>query len=119
MRELNAEKLSRGAVLASGIKQVPIRAFMDNLTIIAKSVKECRWILWDLVELTDWARMEFKPVKSRSLVLRRERVQDRFRFKIGKDITPTVEEKPVKSLRKWYREDLNDKQRVKEMLIQD
>ena len=50
---------------------------MDDLTITAKSVPKERWILEDLVELTDWARMEFKPEKSRSLVLRRARVQNR------------------------------------------
>ncbi|KAK0136845.1 hypothetical protein N1851_026974 [Merluccius polli] len=108
----SAEKLHRGAVLASGIQQAPIRAFMDDPTITAKSVPE------DLVELTDWARMEFKSAKSKSLVLRRGRVQDWFCFKIREDIIPTVKEKPVKSLGKWYRVDLNDKESVKEMLIQ-
>ncbi|KAK0153168.1 hypothetical protein N1851_005139 [Merluccius polli] len=88
----------------------PIRAFMVNLTITAKSVPEERWILEDLVELTDWTRMEFKPAKSRSLVLRRGRVQDRFHCKIREDIIPTVQEKPVKSLGKWYMADLNDKE---------
>ncbi|KAK0135502.1 hypothetical protein N1851_028657 [Merluccius polli] len=71
------------------IQQAPIRAFMDDLTITAKSVPQGRWILEDLVELTDWARMEFKPAKSRSLVLRRGHVQDRFLFKITEDIIPT------------------------------
>ncbi|KAK0141179.1 hypothetical protein N1851_021821 [Merluccius polli] len=107
----SAEKLHQGAVLESGIQQAHIRAFMDDLTITAKSVPEGRWILEDLVELTDWARMEFKPAKSRSLVLRSGRVQDRFFFKIREDIIPTVQEK---SLRKWYKADLNDKQSVKE-----
>ncbi|KAK0142173.1 hypothetical protein N1851_020155 [Merluccius polli] len=32
---------------------------------------EGRWILEDLVELNDWAKMKFKTAKSRSLVLRR------------------------------------------------
>lgn len=114
----SAEKLRRGAVLASGIQQIPIRAFMDDLTITAKSVPEGRWILEDLVELTDWARMDFKPEKSRSLVLRKGRIQDRFRFKIKDTIIPTVLERPVKSLGKWYRADLNDKQSVREMIIQ-
>ena len=80
----------------NSIQHVPIRAFMDNLTIIAKSVPEGRWILEDLSR----------------------RVQDRFCFKIIKDIIPTVQEKPVKSLGKWYRADLNVKESVKEMLIQ-
>ena len=73
----SAEKLQQVVVLAS-IQQAPIRAFMDDLTITAKSVPEERWILEYLVKLTDLARMEFKPAKSRSLILRRGRVQDRF-----------------------------------------
>ncbi|KAK0138093.1 hypothetical protein N1851_025635 [Merluccius polli] len=84
---------------------------MDNLTITAKSVPEGRWILEDLVKLIDWARMDFKPAKSRSLVLRRGCVQDQFRFKIREDIILTVQEKPVKILGKWYMADLNDKER--------
>ncbi|KAK0155383.1 hypothetical protein N1851_002288 [Merluccius polli] len=88
---------------------------MDDLTITAKSVPKGRWILEDLVELTDWARMEFKPAKSRSLVLRRGRVQNRFCLKIRADIISMVQEKPVKSLSK---ESFNDKQSLKEMLIQ-
>ncbi|KAK0136923.1 hypothetical protein N1851_026893 [Merluccius polli] len=54
--------------------------------------------------------MEFKPAKSRNLLLRRGRVQDRFCFKIREDSIPTVQEKLVKSLGKWYRVDLNDKE---------
>lgn len=60
----------------------------------------------DLVEITTAARMEFR---SRSLVLKRGQVQDRFRFKIGEAIIPTVTEKPVKSFGRWFRADLNDK----------
>lgn len=62
--------------------------------------------------------MEFKPSKSRRLVLNRVRVLDRFRFKIGEDVIP-VTEKPVKSLGKWYRDKLNDKASVKEMRRSD
>lgn len=52
----SSEKLSRGAMVANGIQQVSVRAFMDDLTIMAKSVREGRWISKDLVELTDWAQ---------------------------------------------------------------
>ncbi|CAM9441372.1 unnamed protein product [Lampetra planeri] len=38
---------------------------------------------------------------------------ERYPFKIGEETIPTVEEKPVKSLEKWYRAELNDKERVK------
>ncbi len=114
----SVEKPRQGAVLSSGVQQVPVRAFMDDLTITARSVPEGRWILEDLVELTTAARMEFRPSKSRSLVLKQGRVQNHFRFKIGEDTIPTVTEKPVKSLGRWYRADLSDKASVKEMFNQ-
>ncbi len=50
-------------MLAGGIQQVTIRAFMDDLTIMSKTIPEGRWILEDLVELTDWVRMEFKKLQ--------------------------------------------------------
>ncbi|KAG1953648.1 hypothetical protein F2P79_009189 [Pimephales promelas] len=115
----SVEKPRRGAVLSSGVQQVPIRAFMDDLTITARSVPEGRWILEDLVELATAAKMEFKPSKSRSLVLKRGRVQDRFRFKIGEDTIPTVSEKPIKSLGRWYRADLTDKASWNELKAKD
>lgn len=72
----------------------------------------------DLIELTNWARIEFKPAKSTSLVLKKGRVQDQFWFKIGENIIPTVQEQPVECLGKWHRADLKDRQSMKEMLIQ-
>ena len=65
--------------------------------------------------LIKWARMKFKPVKSRSLVIKRGKVEDRFRFKIGNDIIPTVTEKPVKSLGKLFDKTLSDREAIQEM----
>ena len=111
----SAEKMSRGPVLATGVRQPPTRAFMDDMTITAKSVPEGRWMLEDIGELVQWARMKFKPAKSRSLVLKKGKVQNRFRFKLGEEVIPTISEKPVKSLGKWFRDTLNDRDSVKEM----
>lgn len=63
-----------------------------------------------MVELTDWANMDFKPEKSRSLVLKKGRTQDRVCFRINDTIVPMFQERPVKSLVNWYRADLSDKQ---------
>jgi len=41
----SVEKPRRGAVLASGIQQAPVKAFVDDLTIMARSFPEGRWIL--------------------------------------------------------------------------
>ena len=57
-------------------------------------------MLEDLERLISWARMKFKPEKSRSLVLKK-----------GK-------EKPVKSLGKWFDTSLKDTESITQMVIQ-
>ncbi|NJK32032.1 MAG: hypothetical protein HC927_06195 [Deltaproteobacteria bacterium] len=111
----SVEKMSHGPVTISGVCHPPTRAFMDDMKITARSVPEGRWMLEDLERLISWARMKFKPAKSRSLVLKKGKVQDRFRFKIQGERVPTVTEQPVKSLGKWFRSSLSDKDSMKEM----
>ena len=108
----SAEPGCRGPRTQSGIRQPPIRAFMDDLTVTTESVPGCRWILQGLEKLIQWARMSFKPAKSRSLVVKKGKVTDRFRFNIeGKQI-PTISEKPVKSLGKVFDSSLKDSSSV-------
>ncbi|XP_069114421.1 uncharacterized protein [Argopecten irradians] len=108
------EKMSRGPYLSAGSRQPPTRAFMDDMTVTTKTVVEGRWTLRDLEEQITWARMRFKPAKSRSLVLKAGKVKEE-RFQIGGVDIPTVTEKPVKSLGKWFNGSLNDKNSVVEM----
>lgn len=98
----SAEVECRGPLTKSGIRQLPIRAFMDDLTVTTTSVPGCRWILQGLEHLINWAWMEFKPAKSRSLVVKKGKVTDQFRFSLGDIQIPSVGEKPVKSLGKIY-----------------
>ena len=79
----SAQPECRGPKFESGICQPPIRAFMDDLTVTTESVPGGRWILTGLEKLMGWARMSFKPTKSRSLVLKKGRVADKFRFSIA------------------------------------
>ncbi|XP_053170226.1 uncharacterized protein LOC128354001 [Scomber japonicus] len=104
----SAEPECRGPTTKSGIRQPPIRAFMDDLTVTTTSVPGCRWILQGLEKLTTWARMRFKPEKSRSLVLKGGKVIDRFSFFLGDTQIPSVTEKPVKSLGKIFDCSLRD-----------
>nr|XP_055028991.1 uncharacterized protein LOC129418090 [Misgurnus anguillicaudatus]XP_055035306.1 uncharacterized protein LOC129423146 [Misgurnus anguillicaudatus] len=104
-----AEVECRGPLSRSGIRQPPIRAYMDDLTVTSTSVAGCRWLLRGLERITAWARMMFKPAKSRSLVLRKGRVEDKHRFYVDGVIIPTVSEKPVKSLGKIFDSTLKDK----------
>lgn len=81
---------------------------MDDLTITTTSVPGSRWILQGLERLITWARMTFKPSKSRSMVLKRGKVVDKFRFSISGTVIPTITEQPVKSLGKLFDSSLKD-----------
>lgn len=98
----SAERLSRGPVMMSGTQQPPTGAFMDDMTVTAKTPVEGRWMLEDLERLVAWARMRFKPQKSRSLVLKKGKVQSSFKFRVAGQVIPTVSEQPIKSLGKWF-----------------
>jgi hypothetical protein len=48
---------------------------MDDMTITTKSVVEGRWLLEELENIVLWARMSFKPGKTRSMVLKNGKLQ--------------------------------------------
>jgi len=58
--------------------------------------------------------MQFKPSKSRSISIVKGKVEDKIFFINGEAI-PTVSEKPVKSLGRWYDGDLKDTVQVGEV----
>ncbi|VDI13372.1 Hypothetical predicted protein [Mytilus galloprovincialis] len=72
-----------------GVRQPPVRAFMDDMTVTAKTVIEGRWTLEELERMIKWAGMKFKPSKSRSLIVRKGKVQDETFLLAGEKI-PTV-----------------------------
>ena len=41
----SAEVASRGSCTACRVQKPPTRAFMDEMTITARSIMECRWML--------------------------------------------------------------------------
>ena len=61
-----------------------------------------------------WARMQFKPKKSRSLVLIKGKLENHH-FELSGDIVPTVSEQSVKSLGRLYTEELKDTKRALEI----
>ncbi|XP_061896860.1 uncharacterized protein LOC133645950 [Entelurus aequoreus] len=103
-----AETECRGPLSKSGTRQPPIRAFMDDLTVTTTSVPGARWILQGLGKLISWARMSFKPTKSRSMVLKKGKLADKFRFFVDGTAIPSITEKPVKSLGKVFDCSLRD-----------
>ncbi|TWW62214.1 hypothetical protein D4764_04G0008610 [Takifugu flavidus] len=83
-------------------------AYMDDLTVTTTSVPGCRWILQGLERLILWAKMSFKPTKSRSMVLKKGKVVDKFRFSISGTVIPSITEQPVKNLGKLFDSSLKD-----------
>lgn len=87
-----------------------------TVTVTTESVPGSRWIFKELKKLIKWARMSFKPTKSRSLVVKKGKVNDkvnnRFRFSIEGRHIPTISEKPVKNLGKMFNSSLKDSSSV-------
>lgn len=79
-------------------------AAMISLTI----TKVCtRRLLKKLQENIEWARMKIKPSMSRRL--------SEHLFYISEEPIPTVTEKPVKSLWRWYDSTLKDKSQMDQL----
>ena len=110
----SAEKECRCPITKSGIRQPPIRAYMDDLTVTTAYFTGCRWLARGLEKLIGWARMKFKLVKSRSVVIKKGKVVNKFRFQIAGQDIPTLTEKRVKSLGKMFHHTLKDTTAINE-----
>ena len=94
----------------------PLKAFMDDTTVLSSNEEDTREILERLDEVVAAAGMLFKPKKSRSLSLRKGKVDESVTFNIANQVIPTVSEEPVKSLGRWYDASLRDTKQGKETL---
>ncbi|KAJ8016900.1 hypothetical protein DPEC_G00012150 [Dallia pectoralis] len=103
-----------GQKLKAGLRLPPIRAYMDDMTILTTTKVCARRLLNKLQENIQWARMEIKPSKSRSISFVKGKLSEQ-RFYVGKEPIPTVAEKPVKSLGRWYYDTLKDTEQVDQL----
>ena len=99
------------ASLGSDCHIPPLKAFMDDTTIVSTKESETRRLLERLDNLVAQSRMKFKPKKSRSLSLRKGKVSSAVTFNISEQVIPTVSQEPVKSLGRWYDDSLKDSKR--------
>ncbi|KAL1278284.1 hypothetical protein QQF64_024957 [Cirrhinus molitorella] len=84
------------------------------MTIITTTKRCTRRLLQKLQENIQWARMQFKPSKSRSISIVKGKLTGE-RFYISEEPIPTVLEKPIKSLGRWYNADLKDMQQLEQI----
>ncbi len=103
-----------GHKLKSGLRLPPIRAYMDDMTILTTTKACARRLLNKLQENIQWAQMEIKPSKSRSISIVKGKLSEH-RFYVGEEPIPTVAEKPVKSLGRWYHATLKDSEQVDQL----
>ena len=106
-----SERYAGPADLGDGCEMHPLKAFMDDTTILCSSEEDTRRMLNRLDELMTWCRMSFKPKKSRSLSLRKGKVDETIAFQVASQNIPTVTQEPVKSLGRWYDASLKDTKR--------
>ena len=65
------ESKSNFVELGRGCQMPPVKAFMDDTTILSSKESITRKLIRFMDELMIWCRMKFKPQKSRSLSIRR------------------------------------------------
>ena len=84
-----------------------IKAFMDDVTLIAESRSHMEQLVTRLQELFKWAAMKIKPSKCQSLSLLKGNCKE-IKFSINENEIHTVREKSVESLGRCYSLPLTD-----------
>ena len=105
-----AEDAGEGVALAPNQVIPPMRAYMDDVTILSEDEANTKAVLNRLQELIGWARMKFKAKKSRSLTLSGGKLRY-ITFVLDGEVIPTIRESPVKSLGRWYSSPITDQHR--------
>ncbi|XP_063418448.1 uncharacterized protein LOC134701249 [Mytilus trossulus] len=112
----SGERETRGPKTSTDIRQPPNRGFMDDLTITTDTHIQARWILKALEETVTWARMSFKPKKSRALIIRKGKRTHQVELKVQGEhgeVIPSIIDNPIKCVGKWYDDSLSDKNDIK------
>ena len=93
-----AEGSTGPANLRGGCYMPPLKAFMDDTTVICSNETETCQILERLCGLMSWCRMNFKPKKSHSLSVRKGKIDATTMFTVANKQIPMVSEESVKRL---------------------
>ena len=97
--------------------QSPKKALMDDITLLTRSQEVMTNTFERLDSLVAWGTVIFKTKKSRSVTFRKG-IQKEVKFAIAGESIPTVKEKPLKSLGRWYAGTLFDRSRGLEVMNQ-
>ncbi|XP_078621248.1 uncharacterized protein LOC144887724 [Branchiostoma floridae x Branchiostoma japonicum] len=103
------QRLEKGIVTGCTISP---NLFIMGMNLIIEAAAKARWMLSELDHMATWARMRFKPKKSRCMVIRRGKITSRFKLEVQGEPIPTIVGNPIKCLGKWFDESLTDKKNV-------
>ncbi|KAI8501656.1 hypothetical protein Bbelb_209270 [Branchiostoma belcheri] len=103
---------AKGPRMNSGSRQPPIRGFMDDITLTTVTHVEARWMLAELDYMATWARMRFKPKKSRCMIIKKGKVTSRFKLEVQGEPIPSIVGNPIKCLGRWFDDSLTDRHNV-------
>ena len=98
--------------MSNGNRIELLRGFMDDVSILTKSVPLAKKALTRTEVAVEWARMKLKPGKSRSLVMQKGRSMNVEPFVVGAEsvdgelvggeVIPTLQRKPLRTLGRIY-----------------
>ncbi|XP_078587744.1 uncharacterized protein LOC144868686 [Branchiostoma floridae x Branchiostoma japonicum] len=113
-----AASKAKGPRMQSGVRLTPLRGFMDDITLTTTSHIEARWMLSELDYMATWARMKFKPKKSRCMIIKKGKVTSRFKLEVQGEPIPSIVGNPVKCLGKWFDDSLTDRKNASSTVAQ-
>ena len=105
---------TKGPKTATGQQQRNSRLFMDDITTTTGNLVQTKYLLEKLMEKLNWAGLEIKPEKCRSLVIIKGEISKKTPVINGNPIT-SITEKPVKYLGKVYDKSLGDREQIEEV----
>ena len=86
-----------------------IRGFMDDVSLLTKSVAYGRVALQRMDFVVKWARMQLKPPKSRGLVVHKGRSMNVEPFSVDGVTIPSLQNKPLKTLGRMFDASITDR----------
>lgn len=111
MLMLSVRRETKGPVTESGQRQETVRLFMDDISTTTENKVQSKHLLDAISDKLEWARLQVKPAKCRSLVIRKG-VVSQDSLKIQGNLIPTLKDKEVKYLGKRYNNNLDDREQV-------
>ncbi|XP_077352497.1 uncharacterized protein prkg2l isoform X1 [Festucalex cinctus] len=111
------ESQCKGPTALDDTRHPACRAFMDDITVMTPFILGTRWVLSALEKMATWARMQFKPGKSRSLCILKGNLSNNT-FSIQGSEIPTIHEKRIRCLGKSYDSTLKDRANLEDTAAQ-